>query len=319
MVFIIVEASLECNRAIGRQDCAALFPNRYHSFSIEVNTAMSITVRKLTEKSDLHALEELEAAVWSEDSVIPLHMTLTLAKFGGLFLGAFDGDKLIGFLYSFPGFLDGEPHLCSHMLGFLPEYRKQGLGVKLKWLQRDEALQAGHRKIIWTYDPLETVNGYLNIAKLGGVVRRYLPDCYGELNDKMNRGLPTDRFLVEWFIDSKRVERHEAGDLSIPSANGSPEVLNVVMEGELPQPRSARLEETSERILLPVPAHFQAVKRVSMSAAAEWRETTRTLFTHYFSRGYLVTGIDRDRDLPLVRYVLEKNPLADVLNPPDCS
>jgi predicted GNAT superfamily acetyltransferase len=277
--------------------------------------AMNITFRKLTEKADLHALEELEAAVWSGDSVIPLHLTLTLAKFGGLFLGAYEGEKLIGFLYSFPGFMDGEPLLCSHMLGFLPEYRKQGLGVKMKWLQREEALRAGHRKITWTYDPLETVNGYLNIAKLGGVVRRYLPNCYGELNDDLNRGLPTDRFLVEWFIDSKRVARHETGEAASPSPDGLPEVLSVGITGDLPQPRSFSLEEESERIQLPVPAHFQAVKRASMSLAAEWRETTRTLFLHYFSRGYLVTGIVRDRELPLVRYVLEKKPLPLLLDP----
>jgi predicted GNAT superfamily acetyltransferase len=53
---------------------------------------MTIRFRKLTEKSELQALERLKAAVWSEASVIPLHMTLTLAKCGGLFLGAYDGD-----------------------------------------------------------------------------------------------------------------------------------------------------------------------------------------------------------------------------------
>lgn len=155
---------------------------------------MNITFRKLAEKTDLEKLEELESAVWSESSVVPSHMTLTLAKFGGLFLGAFDGDRMIGFLYSFPGYTDQELHLCSHMLGFLPEYRKQGLGVQMKWMQRSEALAEGYRRITWTYDPLETVNAYLNLVKLGGVVHRYIPNCYGELADDMNRGLPTDRF-----------------------------------------------------------------------------------------------------------------------------
>lgn len=275
----------------------------------------TITFRNLTEKDDLHALEELQAKVWSNDSVIPLHMTLTLAKFGGLFLGAYDGEKMIGFLYSFPGYTDGEPHLCSHMLGFLPEYRKQGLGVKMKWLQREEALRAGHRKITWTYDPLETVNGYLNIAKLGGVVGRYLPNCYGELNDDMNRGLPTDRFLVEWFIDSPRVARRATGGANMIDTDGLPEVLSVKIADDLPQPQTCTLEEENEQILLPVPADFQSVKRASMNLAAEWRQTTRTLFLHYFAQGYLVTGIVRDRELPLVRYVLEKKPLPLLLDP----
>ncbi|MFY0544617.1 GNAT family N-acetyltransferase [Brevibacillus sp. H7] len=274
---------------------------------------MNITFRALTEKADLHALEELEAAVWSGDSVIPLHMTLTLAKFGGLFLGAYDDDTLIGFLYSFPGFTDGEPHLCSHMLGFLPEYRKRGLGVRMKWLQREEALKLGHRKITWTYDPLETVNGYLNIAKLGGVVKRYLPNCYGELNDEMNRGLPTDRFLVEWFIDSQRVEQYRVSKPPLISTEGAPSVLETDLSGDLPYPRTHRLNELSDVLLLPVPAHFQALKRADMEAAREWREVTRTLFTHYLARGYVITGVIRDQSLPLVHYVLENKQLDVIL------
>jgi predicted GNAT superfamily acetyltransferase len=274
---------------------------------------MNITFRTLTDKADLQALEKLEASIWSESSVIPLHMTLTLSKFGGLFVGAYDDDKPIGFLYSFPGFTDGEPHLCSHMLGFLPEYRKRGLGVKLKWLQREESLKRGHRKITWTYDPLETVNGYLNIAKLGGVVRRYLPNCYGELNDEMNRGLPTDRFLVEWFIDSERVERHHRGQVMPVSLEKGTPVLKAELAGDMARPSIHRLDAVEEQLVLPVPAHFQALKKADMNLAAEWREVTRTLFTHYFDRGYTVTGIVRDPSLPLVHYVLENRKLESVL------
>jgi predicted GNAT superfamily acetyltransferase len=272
---------------------------------------MTITFRKLTDKTELQELELMEGTVWSGSSVIPLHMTLTVAKFGGLFLGAYDGDRMIGFLYSFPGYTDGELHLCSHMLGFLPEYRKQGLGVRMKWMQRKEALLAGYPKITWTYDPLETVNGYLNIAKLGGIVRRYLPDCYGELNDDLNRGLPTDRFLVEWFIASDRVERHHAGQPRRPDTAGLPEVLSYDLSGDLPRPRDIRLDCSGERLLLPVPAHFQAVKQADMGAAAAWREATRALCTRYFEKGYVVTDLLRDQSV--VRYVLEKRPVEDIL------
>ncbi|CAJ1001736.1 MULTISPECIES: GNAT family N-acetyltransferase [Bacillales] len=272
---------------------------------------MTITIRKLTDKEELHALEALEGTIWSGSSVIPLHMTLTVAKFGGLFLGAYDGDRMIGFLYSFPGYTDGELHLCSHMLGFLPEYRQQGLGVRMKWMQREEALQAGYPKITWTYDPLETVNGYLNIAKLGGIVRRYLPNCYGELNDDLNRGLPTDRFLVEWFIASDRVERHRTGKPERSDTAAVPEVLCCDLSSELPRPRDIRLNRSDERLLLSVPAHFQAVKQADMGAAAAWREATRALFTHYFEQGYVVTDLLRDQSI--VRYVLEKRPVEDIL------
>ncbi|MCK9910687.1 hypothetical protein MXD81_16180, partial [Microbacteriaceae bacterium K1510] len=236
---------------------------------------LTISFRKLTEKAELQELEALEEAVWSKSSVIPLHMTLTLHKFGGLFLGAFDGDKMIGFLYSFPGFFDGEPNLCSHMLGFLPDYRKRGLGVAMKWLQREESLQAGHQKIVWTYDPLETVNAYVNIAKLGGIVRTYLPNCYGELNDAMNRGLPTDRFLVEWFIGSERVARYQRDRTELADVSSAAETIQYEIGPDLlPKPVQRDLERGEEQLLVSVPAFFQQVKQADLTVAAQWRKMT---------------------------------------------
>jgi len=274
---------------------------------------MSITFRKITEPAELQLVEALEGAVWNTDEVIPYHMTITIAKFGGLFLGAFDKGEMIGFLYSFPGYTHGEPHLCSHMLGFLPAYRKQGLGVQMKWLQREEAVALGHQKITWTYDPLETVNGFLNIVKLGGIVRTYLPDCYGRLDDEFNRGLPTDRFLVEWFLESSRVERHHAGRADLPKQAGhTPEVLSYEIVDGMPRPLAMQLDLQDSVLLLPVPAHFQEVKKADMETARAWRQTTRALFQTYLEKGYTVTHLLRDQDV--VRYVLDREPLPAILN-----
>ena len=41
-------------------------------------------------------------------AAIPVHQTLTAAKNGGLIIGAFDGEKLVGFSYGFPGFKTNE-------------------------------------------------------------------------------------------------------------------------------------------------------------------------------------------------------------------
>lgn len=272
---------------------------------------MAITLRKLTETSEIEQLEALEGKIWSPSSAIPYHMTLTIHKFGGLFLGAFDGDEMIGFLYSFPGYTDGEMHLCSHMLGFLPEYRKQGLGVKMKWLQKEEAKALGHSKITWTYDPLETVNGVLNIVKLGGIVRTYLPNCYGDLDDDLNRGLPTDRFLVEWFIDSRRVEARQAEGAPRCAYDHAPEILRYEIVDGIPAPIAADTTQEAPVLLLPVPAFFQQVKQADMNIALAWRKQTGELFTSYFAKGYIVTDIVRDE--AVVRYVLEKKPLSAVL------
>jgi len=273
---------------------------------------MTITFRELKTQQELKQLVTLESAIWKGETPIPHHMTLTLAKFGGLFLGAYDDEnRIIGFLYSFPGFSDGQPHLCSHMMGFLPEYRKQGLGVQMKWLQREEAIRLGHSKITWTYDPLETVNGFLNIVKLGGIVRTYYPNCYGVLDDDFNRGLPTDRFLVEWFLESKRVGSYQTGAKKLPDIQGAPQILRYEKNESLSRPVEMDATREEEVVLLPVPAFFQDVKRADLTVASEWREMTGKLFTSYFARGYAVTHLIREEDMVL--YVLENQPLASLL------
>lgn len=269
---------------------------------------MKILMRKLTENSELKQMEELEASVWSEASVIPFHMTLTIHKFGGLFLGAFDEDKMIGFLYSFPGYTDGEFHLASHMLGFLPAYRKAGLGVQMKWLQREEALSMGYSKITWTYDPLESVNAYLNLAKLGGIVRKYLPNCYGELNDEMNKGLPTDRFLVEWHIASQRVEAYRNQRVQQTYLFSSiPFILRYTRSAnDLMIPLQADLSQTADQLQVQVPSNFQEVKHKDLTVAQAWRQSTREIFTHYFAQGYVVVDVIRHDTEPVVTYLLQK-------------
>lgn len=266
-----------------------------------------ILIRRLSTHEELVKLEELQEQVWSRSSVIPSHMTLTLAKAGGLFLGAFAGEEMIGFLYSFPGYRDGELSLCSHMLGFLPPYRKQGLGVRMKWLQRKEAMAMGHHLVTWTYDPLETVNAYLNISKLGGIVRRYIPNCYGEMRDEMNAGLPTDRFWVEWWLNSERVKQKESGTLQTVSAVDASPVLEVDWHTpELPVPKDIHLAHDAPNLAVAVPANFQSVKRLDFEIAKAWREATGELFPRFFAQGYVVVDVIRDPSVPLVRYILQK-------------
>ncbi len=100
-----------------------------------------------------------------------------LRRIGGQVIGAFDGDAIIGFAMSLPGYRDGKPYLHSHMLAVLPQYRNSGTGRRLKLAQRDDAIARGFHLMEWTFDPLEIRNAHLNIsARLGVIVRRYQPD-----------------------------------------------------------------------------------------------------------------------------------------------
>ena len=86
---------------------------------------------------------------------------------GGILIGAFDGDRMVGFVYSLPGIKHGRPTQWSHMLGVLDDYRSAGVGHQLKVLQREQTLAMGLDSIEWTYDPMQALNAHLNFAKLG--------------------------------------------------------------------------------------------------------------------------------------------------------
>ena len=184
---------------------------------------MSITIRPIETHAEYHALEQLQRDVWTlpDVEVVPLHVLLTAAKNGGLLLGAFDGERLVGFVFGFPGLTpEGRLKHCSHMAGVHPDYRDRGLGYSLKLAQREHVLAQGIDLITWTFDPLETRNASLNFHKLGAVCNTYIPNLYGEMRDGLNAGLPSDRFQVDWWIASERVaQRLAEPPLQLPSAS----------------------------------------------------------------------------------------------------
>ena len=158
-------------------------------------------IRELRGQDELHAVEALQKEVWdcSDLEVLPaIHMTAA-REVGAILLGAFDGQKLIGFVYGFPGFEDEKRVIHSDMLAVLDGYRDHGVGRALKFAQRDHALARGVDAITWTFDPFQSRNAYLNFALLGVTADRYLRDFYGETSSPLHAG-GTDRLWVTWHL-----------------------------------------------------------------------------------------------------------------------
>lgn len=284
------------------------------------------------------AVEELQRLVWpgNDTEIVPLHMLVTAAHNGGLVIGAFDepelGEergRLVGFVFGFPGlyFTPDGPRAkhCSHMLGVHPEYRDRGIGFALKRAQWQMVRHQKLDRITWTYDPLQSRNAYLNIAKLGAVCNRYRREVYGEMRDSLNAGMPSDRFEVDWWVNTKRVGRRLSRrarrqlDLAhFLSANA--EIVNPSRTGndDLPLPADtqtvlAALEQKIDAdwekdevfLLLEIPADIQRVKSTDADLALAWRAHTRALFEYSFDRGYLVTDfVFLSGPLPRSFYVL---------------
>lgn len=248
----------------------------------------SLSIRKLHTVKELEEVYQLEALIWSVEDTVPVNHTVATVKNGGFVLGAFYQSQLIGFQYSFPGFNGENIYLVSHSLGIHPDYRAYGIGERLKRRQKELALQKGYEYISWTYDPLETVNGYLNVHKLKAVCTEYMEDVYGEMSDALNSGIATDRFLVEWRM--KGSEDVCPNDHSLDY----PHLISTQLQGDFVEPREIHLELEGECLLVPVPSNFQEMKNKQFPLAVKWRETTRQVFTYYLNRGWMVVDLLKD-------------------------
>jgi predicted GNAT superfamily acetyltransferase len=259
-------------------------------------------IKLLESPEDMTLVEDLQRAVWhgSETDVVPAHVFITAIHNGGMVIGAFLDEELVGFVFGFPGLdftPDGpRPKHCSHMMGIKPGHRDSGVGFALKRAQWQMVRRQGIDHITWTYDPLLSRNAYLNIAKLGAVCNTYRRSEYGDMRDGLNAGLPSDRFQVDWWIHTRRVERRlskrarrplrledfskaELQPLYTPQINAS----NLLQPPEHFTPLEGRL------LLAEVPSDFGAVKDADFALARDWRFFSREVFETAFARGYIVT------------------------------
>jgi predicted GNAT superfamily acetyltransferase len=225
--------------------------------------------------------------------VVPGHMLLTFHKNGGVLLGAYAGERLVGFVAGFVGWMgDGRFKHASHMMGIHPGFQGQGIGTQLKLAQRQAVQQQGLDLITWTYDPLETANARLNIHKLGAVCRTYIPNLYGEIVG-INAGLPSDRFQVDWHINSAHVEKRLGGDVG-ETAVPAHLILNPVVGNGRPPETTKSPGEAHH--FVQIPANIRALKAQDMPLAQTWRLHTRQLFTDLFAQNYTVTNFVLQQD-----------------------
>jgi predicted GNAT superfamily acetyltransferase len=264
-------------------------------------------VHILETPAEMAAVEQLQRLVWSapDIEIVPKDILLAIAHNGGLAIGAFAGSELVGVTFGFPGFYttpDG-PRLKhhSHILAVHPDWRSKGIGFTLKRAQWQMIRKQGLDRITWTYDALLSRNAHLNITRLGAVCNTYLRSEYGEMLDGLNAGLPSDRFQVDWWLNSQRVERrlsrrsrpslsldhYRLAEATLLEARRNPEPIGYPPE-EIP-PLSGTL------VLVEIPYDFQALKAVDLALARDWRFYAREVFEEAFTAGYLVTDFVLDQ------------------------
>jgi predicted GNAT superfamily acetyltransferase len=249
-----------------------------------------VEIRSCNGMEELDACVRLEIDTWGYDEteVVPRKTFLLAQHIGGQVIGAFRmreqraedrndesrSAELIGFVMSLPGIKEAQskalPYLHSHMLAVRPGERNRGIGIQLKWAQRREALGRGIRHMEWTFDPLEIKNAYLNIHRLGAICRHYREDFYGVSSSRLQGGLPTDRLLAEWELDSPRVRQ---------AADQGPAVQQQVIQ---------------ERIVVPASIEQWKASETDREGALAVQVENRRKFQQAFARGWAVVGFTRD-------------------------
>ncbi|MCS7239705.1 MAG: hypothetical protein NZ651_00390 [Candidatus Bipolaricaulota bacterium] len=283
-----------------------------------------IVIEPVCDFPGYRACELLQKEVWGfqDISVVPDHALHMIVQAGGLLLGAFDGvgpgRAMVGFSLSVLGLWEGK-RLRHHslMTAVKPGYQDQGIGQKLKLAQREHVLKQGIDVITWTFDPLESRNAHFNLNKLGGIVRSYIPNYFGEeMRDALNRGLPSDRFLCEWYLNSPRVRSRIAGGKMPELRLSDVEVINRTQRLPSGQraPAGGRLELSAPFLFFEIPSNLQALKRENLTIARAWRGECRKFLMPYLEGGYLISGLVRQGDRSFL--LLERAEAEEVLAQP---
>jgi predicted GNAT superfamily acetyltransferase len=265
-----------------------------------------IAIRSCSGFDELDACVQLQIETWGYDAseAFPRKAFFLAQKVGGQVIGAFDtelagraagdgAESLVGFVVSWPGVKTGnsgvlgsgglspeckgesQPYLHSHMLAVRQAHRNRGIGVRLKLEQRREALQRNLRHMEWTFDPLEIKNAFLNIRKLGAIACRYEVNFYGVSSSRLQGGLPTDRLVAEWALDSHRVK--------------------AILEGRRREPGILE-ERIEERILIPASIYQWKASEAERERALAVQLENRRRFQRAFSQGLSVLGFSLDAE-----------------------
>jgi predicted GNAT superfamily acetyltransferase len=268
-----------------------------------------ISIQPLRSIQQFKRCEDIQVEVWGKLAVSAELLKVT-QQHGGTVLGALVNGKICGFVYAFLARHHGHLVQWSHLMAVREKQRDRGLGLQMKRMHRRVALQQGIRSICWTFDPLQSRNALLNVSRLGADIEVYIPDCYGPFASIIERGLPSDRFVVNWRIATAGVRKRLQMRCKPRQVPSMPHVNETTMsrDGFLENRRITR-DLSARSVLVEIPSCTDKMRRDAAPLAYRWRTETREIFRGYFKAGYRVTDFVRDQHSSSDRcfYVLSRH------------
>lgn len=251
-----------------------------------------LEVKTIKAIEDFKKIPEIQKSAWGfvDRDIEPHHLMTRVQKYGGLVQGLYFKGNLVGFTYAIIGRWKGKHFIYSHMTGVRQEHQKQGFGFLLKKAQREEVLKMGYDIIRWNFDPLESMNAFFNFHRLGIISVEYENDIYGPGESGLHKGLPTDRLIATWNLNSDRVINK--------MKQKEPPILENIPEKNLEH-------FTQETAYIEIPRNIRSLKETNMNEAFQWRMKMRRLFESAFQRNYIATDIVFSEDKRRIFYKLK--------------
>jgi predicted GNAT superfamily acetyltransferase len=244
---------------------------------------MEIIVRECVKLEELSDCVQLQRDVFGlpDIEISPVRHLIVTKHAGGFTLGAFVGDKLVGFVLSVPAFIKGEKAFYSHMTAVHKDFQSLGVGAKLKWSQRERSLKEGVKFIKWTFQPVQSRNAFFNLEKLGAIIKHYEPNFYGTdystLHDQNGKlGIDSDRLFAEWDLESEKVTALSKGE----SFTAKDEVKRTIE----------------------IPPNWNELVKSNPKLAIETQTGIKAEFETAFAEGLICRGFDRHENYP--KYLL---------------
>ncbi|GAB4527707.1 MAG: GNAT family N-acetyltransferase [Anaerolineae bacterium] len=260
---------------------------------------MTLQYRILRTMPEFVQLGELAVSVWGFHAreIVPPALMQVITLNGGMMMGAYDGEQMIGMSLCMPAWRGAERFLWSHWTAVHKAYQRQGIGLVLKQQQRMWALENGYTTVRWTFDPLQRGNAHFNFGLLTAVgalySHTYHVNFYGEMTDDVNRGLPSDRLEVTWDLKASPLNpsEQETPTPILTSVNHAPE-LDLATVGQ-----AALLSAY-------VPPALATLRSIDPALALQWRLALREALQTAFAASYRVIALHREGDTN--HYILQK-------------
>ncbi|MCK9196849.1 MAG: GNAT family N-acetyltransferase [Syntrophales bacterium] len=290
---------------------------------------VNIRVERYLRATVLNDVVELEKRVWKREGYREVNAPMLYFELAyltnGLILTAFDegvystqekeamakddpwyeGDRPIGFTALFADFDQKGPFWYGARMGVDERYQDKNVGDAMVTAMYETAKERNIPRIRWTFDPLQSRNGYIYLRKMGGLVREIGFNYYSAVftNDQFNRGISTDRFIIEWLIGSDRVrERMEEGkipelDPAIITSDNAINEIEIGADGLEMHGEKWLFQSNQSPIFIEIPYDQDRLLKTDRSRAQSLRDKCRALFMHYLARGYVIND-----------FVLKKSP-----------